>query len=84
MYITVAVLFVLLSIFVLVASTENAFTRGLTTEEWLDYFDDDEKEMYAGLLGLTTHAKGMISLHRYFGISKKKKKKKTNKTKNIH
>ncbi|GFR80482.1 potassium voltage-gated channel protein Shaw [Elysia marginata] len=51
-YITMAVLFVILSVFVLVASTDNTFKRSLTTDEWLDYFDDDEQLVYAGLLGL--------------------------------
>ncbi|GFO26881.1 potassium voltage-gated channel subfamily c member [Plakobranchus ocellatus] len=43
---------VLLSIFVLIASTDRIFMRDLTQDEWLDYFNDDETLVYAHLLNL--------------------------------
>jgi hypothetical protein len=44
--------FVLLSLFVLVANTHPAFKRSLTSDDWVDYFTDEEEEKYLyGLVG---------------------------------
>jgi hypothetical protein len=44
--------FVLLSLFVLVANTHPAFKRPLTSDDWVDYFTDEEEKKYLfGLVG---------------------------------
>ncbi|XP_059164000.1 potassium voltage-gated channel subfamily A member 1-like [Physella acuta] len=41
-FLAVATIFVLLSTFVLIASTDTAFTRSLTKEEWEEFLSEDE------------------------------------------